>query len=110
MNQETQAEFYIKPIKRNYFHYTKLIFDRMMYYYLIRKNMLRSQIFTKLTVHRVVCYTPKQIPSLLKVTFDRMIQLAIHEDFFASVSNFQENASSRHCLLHAKANNFIMKS
>ena len=72
--------------------------------------MLRSQIFTKLTVHRVVCYTPKQIPSLLKVTFDKMIQLAIYEDFFASMSSFRETASSRHCLLHAKANNFIMKS
>ena len=72
--------------------------------------MLRIQIFTKLIVHRVVCYTPKQIPSLLKVTFDRMIQLAIYEDFFASMSSFQETASSRHCLLHAKANDFIMKS
>ena len=72
--------------------------------------MLRSQIFTKLTVHRVVCYTPKQTPSLLKVTFDRIIQLAIYEDFFASMSNFQETASSRHCLLRAKANNFIMNS
>ena len=52
--------------------------------------MLRSQIFTKLTVHRVVCYTPKQIPSLLKVTFDRMIQLAIYEDFLLLCQVFKK--------------------
>ena len=72
--------------------------------------MLRSQIFTKLIVHRAVCYTLQQILLILKVTFDRMIELVINEYFFASMSNFQETASLRHCLLHAKANNFIMKS